>query len=88
MDHWLDILTRLAIILRFLHSSDNPQQTNTNGTYPNGVDPAAVPGAQFGQSSPPFYPSPWTNPNGVSDWESAYEQAQAFVKQLTLLEKV
>ena len=37
--------------------------------------------------SPPFYPSPWMNPK-ATDWESAYEQAKAFVSQMTLMEKV
>nr|AAT95381.1 beta-glucosidase [Parastagonospora nodorum] len=36
--------------------------------------------------SPPFYPSPWIE--GLGDWEAAYQKAQAFVSQLTLLEKV
>ena len=37
-------------------------------------------------TSPPSYPSPWTS--GAGDWGAAYEKAQAFVSQLTLLEKV
>jgi len=36
--------------------------------------------------SPPFYPSPWIE--GLGDWDAAYKKAQAFVSQLTLLEKV
>ncbi|GIZ40243.1 hypothetical protein CKM354_000359100 [Cercospora kikuchii] len=36
--------------------------------------------------SPPKYPSPWSE--GLGDWREAYEQAVAFVSQLTLLEKV
>lgn len=36
--------------------------------------------------SPPFYPSPWIE--GTGDWAAAYAKAQAFVSQLTLLEKV
>ncbi|KAF2101526.1 beta-glucosidase [Rhizodiscina lignyota] len=36
--------------------------------------------------SPPKYPSPWAD--GSGNWEAAYAKAQAFVKQLTLLEKV
>jgi hypothetical protein len=39
-----------------------------------------------GQTSPPFYPSPWGS--GASGWAEAYEKAAAFVSQLTLLEKV
>lgn len=37
-------------------------------------------------SSPPKYPSPWGR--GSGDWAAAYEQARAFVSQLTLAEKV
>lgn len=37
--------------------------------------------------SPPFYPSPWMNPEAVG-WEEAYVKAKDFVSQLTLLEKV
>ncbi|TQV94463.1 beta-glucosidase 1 precursor [Cordyceps javanica] len=38
-------------------------------------------------SSPPFYPSPWMDPQ-ASGWEDAYAKAKAFVSQLTLPEKV
>ncbi|PSR80896.1 glycosyl hydrolase family 3 N terminal domain-domain-containing protein [Coniella lustricola] len=37
--------------------------------------------------SPPFYPSPWMEPN-VEGWEDAYAKAKAIVSQMTLLEKV
>lgn len=37
-------------------------------------------------TSPPSYPAPWIE--GLGDWEQAYQQAQEFVSQLTLLEKV
>lgn len=37
--------------------------------------------------SPPFYPSPWMDPNAPG-WEQAYAQAKEFVSGLTLLEKV
>jgi beta-glucosidase len=37
--------------------------------------------------SPPSYPSPWMDPN-ADGWAAAYQQAKAFVSQLTLLEKV
>ncbi|TVY80969.1 putative beta-glucosidase A [Lachnellula suecica] len=36
--------------------------------------------------SPPHYPSPWMR--GGNGWQDAYAKAQAFVSQLTLLEKV
>lgn len=43
----------------------------------------------YGPSSPPFYPSPYGTGYTVDgSWESAYASAIAFVKQLTLLEKV
>lgn len=37
--------------------------------------------------SPPFYPSPWMDPNAAG-WEDAYVKAKAFVSQMTILEKV
>lgn len=39
-----------------------------------------------GETSAPFYPSPWMS--GAGDWASAYEQAKAFVSPLTVMEKV
>ncbi|TLD36524.1 glycoside hydrolase family protein [Venturia nashicola] len=51
------------------------------------LGPSSNPGAQFGQTSPPHYPSPWMDGSGEG-WATAYQKAQAFVKQLTLLEKV
>jgi beta-glucosidase len=48
---------------------------------------AALTGVVSGQaSSPPSYPSPWMQ--GGNEWQEAYEKAQHFVSQLTLLEKV
>lgn len=55
-------------------------------TYPNATVAYAVAGAQFNQTSAPFYPSPWGE--GTGDWADAYAKAQAFVSQLTLTEKV
>ncbi|KAI9672787.1 MAG: hypothetical protein M1831_000222 [Alyxoria varia] len=43
-------------------------------------------GAKSDQRSPPVYPSPWMD--GSGDWGDAYERAQKFVKDLTLIEKV
>lgn len=60
---------------------------SSSTTYPGDVDNATVSGAQFGQISPPFYPSPWMSPN-VIGWEEAYVKAKDFVSQLTLMEKV
>lgn len=57
-----------------------------NGTNSSTTSPFDNPGAQFGQTSPPKYPSPWGE--GIGDWNDAYEQASAFVSGLTLLEKV
>src|ERR1700709_464234 len=51
------------------------------------ADLAAVANAQNnGDFSPPSYPSPWMR--GGNGWQDAYEKAQHFVSQLTLLEKI
>jgi hypothetical protein len=48
---------------------------------------AALASAQLDNAfSPPSYPSPWMR--GGNGWQDAYAKAQAFVSQLTLLEKV
>lgn len=59
-----------------------------NVTYPDGVspNPMAEEGAQYNQTSPPIYPSPWGT--GAGDWSAAYEKAIAMVQQMTLEEKV
>lgn len=67
------------------------QETNScmqfPGTnYPGSEVPYAVAGAQFNQTSPPYYPSPWGT--GAGDWAAAYAKARDFVSQLTLVEKV
>ena len=49
-------------------------------------DPQVAAGAQSGQTSPPFYPSPWGE--GSGEWAAAYAKAKDFVSQLTLTEKV
>ncbi|KAF2875437.1 beta-glucosidase [Massariosphaeria phaeospora] len=59
----------------FLHYSNN---TTPNPTNPIELDNAF---------SPPFYPSPWMD-STAPGWAEAYTKAQAFVRQLTLLEKV
>jgi hypothetical protein len=72
-------------VIFIIHAlSTNNEFKNT--TYPGAIDPDAVPRAQSFQTSAPFYPSPLMT--GAGDWASAYEQARAFVSQLTLLEKV
>lgn len=65
---------------------DSPSQLFPNATYPGAIDPSALGGSQFLESSPPFYPSPWAN--GQGDWADAYSKAKDFVSQLTLLEKI
>lgn len=57
-------------------------QNGTNSSSPIFDNPGAV----WGQTSPPKYPTPWGE--GLGDWDSAYAQAREFVAQLTLLEKV
>ncbi|KAI4738420.1 glycoside hydrolase family 3 protein [Aureobasidium sp. EXF-12298] len=58
-----------------------------NVTYPDAVspNPNAVLGAQTNQTSPPKYPSPWSN--GAGEWAEAYKKAIVIVEQLTLEEK-
>jgi beta-glucosidase len=56
--------------------------------YPNASDPYTDSGAQSFQTSPPKYPSPWVDSSIAGNWSAAIAKAQAFVKQLTLLEKV
>ncbi|KAF2009164.1 glycoside hydrolase family 3 protein [Aaosphaeria arxii CBS 175.79] len=63
-------------VFPFLRQTENTTIPNTNGTT-NELNDAY---------SPPFYPSPWLD--GSGDWAEAYTKAQAFVSQLTLLEKV
>jgi hypothetical protein len=58
----------------------------SNSTSNAGNSSTSAPGAQTSQTSPPYYPSPWMD--GSGGWEVAYSKAQAFVRQLTLLEKV
>lgn len=85
--HYLAQVLVLAIVIPFIIISVGPTNNeHKNTTYSGAVDPDAVPGAQSFQTSAPFYPSPWMT--GAGDWASAYEQARAFVSQLTLLEKV
>ena len=59
-----------------------------NTTYPDAVspDPLVAAGTVENQTSPPYYPSPWGK--GSGGWAQAYGKAQAFVSQLTLVEKV
>lgn len=59
-----------------------------NVTYPDGIspNPAAAAGAQYNQTSPPKYPSPWST--GAGDWSAAHKKAAAMVSQMTLEEKV
>lgn len=84
---WLAHLILLATT--FIHPSSQQDGNTTapfpNATYPNATspNPAAQVNAQF---SAPYYPSPWGS--GAGDWASAYAKAEAFVTQLTLIEKI
>ncbi len=86
MQHLKEIIIALAAHLAGKDSLLTSSQIFPNSTYPGAVDPAAVPGAQSHQTSPPFYPSPWIS--GQGEWADAYAKARDFVSQLTLLEKV
>ena len=59
-----------------------------NTTYPDAVspNPLVAAGTLENQTSPPYYPSPWGS--GAGGWSDAYSKAQAFVSQLSLVEKV
>ncbi|KAF1985246.1 glycoside hydrolase family 3 protein [Aulographum hederae CBS 113979] len=59
------------------YPSSTPNPPGGNGTEHDALWLAA---------SPPKYPSPWMD--GSGEWATAYKRAQAFVSQLTLLEKV
>ena len=84
---WLAPALLLASI--FIHPSLQQDNNSTapfpNPTYPNATspNPAVQVNAEF---SPPYYPSPWGS--GTGEWANAYAKAQAFVSQLTLVEKV
>ena len=68
-----------------LQQDDNSTAPFPNATYPNAIspNPAAQANSEF---SPPYYPSPWGS--GSGDWASAYAKAEAFVEQLSLVEKI
>ncbi|KAF2455846.1 beta-glucosidase 1 [Lineolata rhizophorae] len=70
------VAARVQLAAAQASSSADAASTNSSGR----------PGAEFGQTSPPFYPSPWMDGSGT--WGEAYEKAQDFVSQMTLLEKV
>jgi hypothetical protein len=77
------------LFLLFGHIEGQDSNTTApypNVTYPDAVVDYAIPGTQSGQSSPPFYPSPWGK--GQGEWADAYTKARVFVSQLSLLEKV
>jgi hypothetical protein len=86
MRYLLEIIAAFAAHLAGKDNELTFKQIYPNGTYPGAIDPAAEPGAQFLQTSDPFYPSPWMN--GQGEWADAYAKARDFVSQLTLLEKV
>lgn len=84
---WLTaaLLVGTSLVQPSLQQYGNSTAPFPAATYPNATapDPAAQGNAEF---SPPYYPSPWGS--GAGEWASAYAKAQAFVSQLTLLEKV
>ena len=80
----------LPFILFVIGTAQQQDQSNNSAPFPAATypgaespDPAAAASADF---SPPYYPSPWGT--GSGDWADAYKKAEAFVSQLTLLEKV
>lgn len=83
-------LTPLLLLTSSLIHPSSQQIDNSTApfpaaTYPDAIspNPAAQENAEF---SPPYYPSPWGS--GAGDWANAYAKAEAFVSQLTLIEKV
>lgn len=84
-------LLALATALTLVRANSNHELTQLQifpeTTYPGAVNSAIKDGARFGQTSDPFYPSPWMTP-GAEGWEEAYVKAKDFVSQLTLMEKV
>ncbi|KAK5135012.1 hypothetical protein LTR08_005672 [Meristemomyces frigidus] len=74
-------------------AQDFSHDGNYGAPYPDTVypgfessNPVVIAGSKSFQTSPPKYPSPWGS--GSGDWAAAYQQARAFVSQLTLEEKV
>lgn len=84
---WLTpaLLLAMGLVRPSLQQDGNSTAPFPAATYPNAQspNPAAQENAEF---SPPYYPSPWGS--GSGEWASAYAKAQAFVSQLTLVEKV
>lgn len=72
---------RSTALLAALPFAAAQNSTNSSNTMPFGDN-----GLYFNITSPPSYPSPWTE--GLGDWADAYAQAKEFVSGLTLLEKV
>ena len=87
MKAFTEILAAITALITGKEPQLTSQQIFPNSTYPGAVDPNTENGAQFLQSSGPYYPSPWMTP-GTMDWADAYEKAKDFVSQLTLMEKV
>jgi hypothetical protein len=87
MEALTEILAAMAALVTGKGTQLTSQQIFPNTTYPGAVDPITENGAQFLQTSDPYYPSPWMTP-GTMDWADAYVKAKDFVSQLTLMEKV
>jgi beta-glucosidase len=82
-----------SILVGLTGAQDGWNSGNATAPYPDTVypgyessNPVVVAGSIENQTSPPKYPSPWTE--GLGDWADAVSRAQAFVSQLTLQEKV
>ena len=77
------MLALLAAPINLLTPLENPNTTYPDAASPN---PIVAAGTLENQTSPPYYPSPWGR--GAGGWAQAYSKAQAFVSQLSLVEKV
>lgn len=81
---------RFPQLLDFYHQFGLDIVRPETQTYMRHVDFSA--NSDFAQNlpySPPFYPSPWQDASvSPAAWQEALKKAQAFVGQLTLLEKV
>lgn len=84
MFHHSEKLVFVAALLSVLGlaNGQNGQNDSTVGTGPNAAGPTWHHSEYT--TSPPVYPTP--NATGL-DWQAAFEQASAFVSQLTLAEK-
>ncbi|KAM3417422.1 hypothetical protein BST61_g5668 [Cercospora zeina] len=83
------VISKLLLALLPLVSAQVGDVGPESAPFPDIVYPDAArisTGAATNQTSPPSYPSPWGE--GLGDWADAYAKAEAFVSELTLMEKV